>query len=93
MAQKREKENPGGFKNKRNDGKGRQDNREATKEDAEKMGFNFSKGGPPRFQNKKKEGEAAQQKNHDKDLRAVINEEKDKEEEVIHTYQTKENRQ
>ena len=49
MAQKREKENPGGFKNKRNDGKGRQDNREATKEDAEKMGFNFSKGGPPRF--------------------------------------------
>ena len=27
---------------------------ETTKEDAEKMGFNFSKNGPPRFKNDKK---------------------------------------
>ena len=28
--------------------------REMTKQDAEKMGINFSKGGPPRFKNDKK---------------------------------------
>lgn len=42
------------------------------------MGFNFQKGGPPRFQNKRKE-EANKNNNHDKDLRAIIDEEKDKE--------------
>ena len=40
------------------------------------MGFNFTRGGPPKFKNTTKKDDSV--KNHDKDLRAVINEEKEK---------------
>ena len=73
MREQEAKQNPsdnrrdgkrGGGKYNRRDGKGRyNDNgpQETTKEDAEKLGINFSRGGPPRFKNdKKKEKEAEQ---------------------------------
>ena len=40
------------------------------------MGFNFTRGGPPKFKNTTKKEDAP--KNHDKDLRAIINDEQPK---------------
>lgn len=49
MRDQREKDG-GGYRNNKRHGDNRKGGyQEATKEDAEKMGFNFSKGGPPRF--------------------------------------------
>ena len=43
------------------------------------MGFNFTRGGPPKFKNTNEKKQEVP-KNHDKDLRAVINQEKSKDE-------------
>ena len=56
MEREMAKNQPQKSKGDRRDGKqgGGGYNQEATKQDAEKLGFNFSKGGPPRFKNDKK---------------------------------------